>query len=629
MCAIAGLITKAGNPPNEAHVRQMTTALAHRGPDGEGIWTLGGVSFGHRRLAIIDLSEAGHQPMHTKDGRLSVTYNGEIYNYLELRTALEKKGAQFRSQSDTEVILEAYRVWGAKCVKKFRGMFAFALFDHEKNVVMMARDPMGKKPLFYRTLKDGTLAFASEIKALLPLEPAPIDDGAIRLFLGLQYVPAPLTGFKGIVSLSPASIAMVKDGKITLSTYHTWELPEHTLTREEDIDATLVRLLEESVALRLRSDVPVAAFLSGGIDSAAITALAMKHLKGAAPMKTFTMGFPSLGLDERKQARALAHALGTEHHEFEAAPQDLLAMAEAVVRQYDAPYADSSALPLMLVAEQAAKEAKVVLAGDGGDELFGGYKRYVAFERALRIGRMPAARTWATPLLRIIAKLRRDTRFRRMADTVGANVGTDGQNRAYAELFCGAYVSSALALELCTPNVLAQMGSDPIAFIADKMGETGDPLSRAMRFDLVSYLADDLNVKMDRATMAHGLEARCPFLDKELAAFALQLPLNEKVKRGNTKVALRRALRQALPAEVVRTGVLERGKQGFQLPLAEWFRGPLAESWRNRCLDPNGPLTKFVRIDVAKQLYDAHQGGHDHGNRLWMLYALAIWAEGK
>lgn len=627
MCAIAGLITKAGNPPNEERVRRMTKALAHRGPDGEGIWSLGGVCFGHRRLAIIDLSDAGKQPMHTEDGRFSVTYNGEIFNYRELRKELEKKGAQFRSQSDTEVLLEAYRAWGAGCVKKFRGMFAFAVFDHEKNRVFFARDHMGKKPLFYRTLKDGTVAFASELKALLLLEPASIDEGAIRLFLGLQYVPAPHTGFQGIYALPPASVATVVAGKITVSTYHTWDLPEHPLTHQKDVDDTLVRLLEESVLLRLRSDVPVASFLSGGVDSAAITSLAMKHLD--KPMKTFTMGFPSLGLDERKEARAIANALGTQHEEFEAKPQDLLAMAEAVVRQYDAPYADSSALPLMLIAEQAAKEAKVVLAGDGGDELFGGYKRYVAYQQALRVARVPGAHRWIAPLLHAIANRRRDTRFRRMADTVKASVGTDGENNAYGELFCGSYISSALALELCAPNVLAQMNRDPVAYVAEHMGTVGDPLLRAMRFDLTSYLADDLNVKMDRATMAYGLEARCPFLDTELVGFALRLPLNEKVNHGNTKVALRRALRKALPAAVVRTGVLERPKRGFQLPLNEWFRGPLAQPWKDRCLDPSGTLVPFIRTDVAAQLFQEHQAGHDHGNRLWMLYALAIWAEGK
>lgn len=628
MCAIAGLITKNGNPPNEALVRRMTKALAHRGPDGEGVWSVGGVCFGHRRLAILDLSDAGAQPMQTADGRLSVTYNGEIYNYRELRAELEKKGARFRSQSDTEVLLEAYRAWGAGCVKKFRGMFAFALFDHEKNRVLLARDPLGKKPLFYRTLKDGTVAFASELKALLLLEPAPVDDGAIRLFLGLQYVPAPRTGFKGISVLPPASTATVVNGSVNVSTYHTWELSEHPTTPSpHEVDETLMRLLEESVVLRLRSDVPVASFLSGGIDSAAITALAMTHLP--KPMKTFTMGFPSLQMDERKEARALASAIGTDHHEYEAKPQDLLAIAESVVRQYDAPYADSSALPLMLIAEQAAKEAKVVLAGDGGDELFGGYKRYVAYQHALRMARVPGAHRWIAPLLRMVARMRRDTRVRRMADTVQMSAGTDGQNTAYGELFCGAYVSSELAVELCTPNVLAHMDSDPVAFVATQMGGVGHPLLRAMRFDLVSYLADDLNVKMDRATMAYGLEARCPFLDKELVAFALQLPLNEKVKHGNTKVALRRALRRKLPQSVVRTGVLEREKRGFQLPLDEWFRGPLNTAWKERCLDPRGPLTQFIRTDVAARLFQEHQHGHRHGNRLWMLYALAIWAEGK
>ncbi|MEN9558302.1 MAG: hypothetical protein RL141_671 [Candidatus Parcubacteria bacterium] len=606
----------------------MVGVLAHRGPDAEGVWSHGGVCFGHRRLAIIDLSDDGRQPMASTDGRFAVTYNGEIYNYVELKKELEQIGASFRTASDTEVLIEAYRAWGVECVKKFRGMFAFAIADRETASVFVARDPAGKKPFFYRTLANGTFAFASELKALVPLEPARVDMGALRLFFGLQYVPSPRTGFTGIHSLPPGWSGVVKQGTFTASAYHTWSTSApRVILSSNDVDSEIVRLLDEAVQLRLRSDVPVAAFLSGGIDSTAIVSLAMKHL--GRQMKTFTMGFSSTGMDERHEAQATADALGTEHHAFEATPKDLLAMTDVIVRQYDAPYADSSALPLMLVAAQASNHAKVVLAGDGGDELFGGYRRYVAYQRILQAGKLPGIQQWGVHLLRAIARLRNDTRIGRTAEALGATGGADGENRAYAELFCGAYMPSILASALCTPQVLAHTQDDPVAFIAAMMGTAGQPLERAMRFDVVSYLADDLNVKMDRATMAHGLEARCPFLDTKLATFALALPLNQKVIRGNTKVALRRALGKALPASVLRTGVLSRPKRGFQVPLGDWFRGPLAQAWKDRCLDPHGPLAQVVRLDTAQEIYRQHRAGADHGNRLWMLYSLALWLDGK
>lgn len=328
----------------------MTDAVAHRGPDGEGIWAVPGVGLGHRRLAIVDLSDAGRQPMTSSDSRFTVVYNGEIYNFRELRMELEESGVTFQSLSDTEVLLEAYRAWEENCVDHLRGMFAFAIWDEENKELFFARDRIGKKPFFYRTLADGSFAFASELKALIPLEPVTVDESALRLFIGLQYVPSPQTGWKEIFGLLPGHRGVVKKGEIRIERYHQ---SEQKRARAETSDESLRNVLDEAVRIRLLADVPVGAFLSGGVDSAAVVAFASRHVE--QPLRTFTMGFPNVGMDERAEAREIATAFGTEHQEFEAKPEDLVKLAERIVSQYDAPYADSSALPLLLLAQQTAK----------------------------------------------------------------------------------------------------------------------------------------------------------------------------------------------------------------------------------------------------------------------------------
>jgi asparagine synthase (glutamine-hydrolysing) len=618
MCAIVGIIPKSPqHSPDEGLVRRMTGLLAHRGPDGEGIWVKPGVGLGHRRLAIVDLSPTGAQPMSSQDGRFTIVFNGEIYNFRELRAELEAKGVQFRSTSDTEVMLEAYRTWEENCVEHFRGMFAFAIWDNDQKELFFARDRIGKKPFFYRTLADGSVTFASEMKALIPLEPVTIDEGAIRLFIGLQYVPSPRTGFNEIHSLPPGHRGIVRSGEVRTEPYNDWNA-----LRVRDVknaDEQIRSRLEDAVRLRLLADVPVGAFLSGGVDSAAVVALASKHVN--RPLRTYTMGFPDIGMDERAEAREIAHAFHTDHQEFEAKPGDLARLAEQVIAQYDAPYADSSALPLMLLAEQTANEVKAVLTGDGGDELFGGYRRYTAYQRALQLAAVPGASGISMSLARIASIVSHDPRLVRMGETIAAG-GIDA-NHAYAELFCGSYFSSAAAKELLQPAFLTQTEKEnPISFIVAQMGSSGEPTERALRFDLTSYLPDDLNVKMDRATMAHGLEARSPFLDQEMVAFALGLPVSEKVSGGQTKIALKRALKGIVP-----DAVLDRPKRGFQVPLAAWFRGPLAAFWKEKCLDPNGPLTRYVRLDAAKKLFEENERGADHGNRLWMLLSLSVWLQ--
>ena len=614
MCGIAGLITRDGAPPDEGVLRQMTDAIKHRGPDGGGVWMAPGVGLGHRRLAIIDLSDRASQPFVTADGQFVIVYNGEVYNYRELRVELAELGAKFSSDSDTEVVIEAYRAWGVDCVRRFRGMFAFAIWDAAAQTCFIARDPVGKKPFFYRTLSNGTIAFASEICALTSLEPVTVDEASLRLFFGLQYVPSPRTGFKEIVSLPPAYRGYFSAAGISLERYRTWDDTD-AFTDHRPTD-NLASVLEEAVRFRLRADVTVGAFLSGGIDSAAIVAYATKH--SLRPLRTFTMGFPSIGMDERAEAAAIAKHFKTSHESLEARPEHLAALTERVIDQYGGPYADSSAIPVMMLSEIVAKEIKVVLVGDGGDELFGGYRRYKAFAQALTAARVGG---WMAPWFVLFGQMMQDTQIIRMGETLGF-AKTDPL-RAYGELFCGSYFSTRLRGVFQPEFIARTQEQDAVQFIRTQLvALSGKPLERAMRFDFESYLADDLNVKMDRATMAYALEARAPFLDLRVVAHALRLPLNQRVNMFDTKIALKRAMRGVLPDEV-----LSRPKKGFQVPLAQWFRGELKDYWSERCLPTGAKLHQYVKPEKLKIMFDENTGGMDHGNRMWMMLALAGWLE--
>jgi asparagine synthase (glutamine-hydrolysing) len=616
MCGFAGIATPDKSSPQVELLCRMSDAVACRGPDGDGMWCSPGIGMAHRRLAIIDLSCQANQPMRDEIGGLTLVFNGEIYNHQELKAELESKGRKFRTRSDTEVILAAYREYGVDFIKKLRGMFALGLWDEARQELLLARDRIGKKPLFYAFTPTGALAFASEIKALesvVKLEP---DWQAIRLFLGLQYVPAPLTGFKGVKQLLPSESAVFDGRNLKAEAYHAWPT-EKRLVSEEQAAGELLEKLDEAVRIRqLTADVSVGAFLSGGIDSAAVVALASKYVEH--PLQTFTMGFPSLSMDERKEARFIADKFGTDHFEFVAKPEDLSNLLDELIGYYDAPYADSSALPLWLLARETAREIKVVMTGDGGDELFGGYRRYTAYDSALRIFGAPLIGTLAPPLGMYYGNLFHDPRYERMAETVRAL--RLKPETAYGELFCGSYFGTRNLAATFQPDFLRETAdSDAVWFVAKKMGSQAS-LEAAMRFDLTSYLPDDLNVKMDRATMRFGLEARSPFLDQELVDFALRLPIGMKIRGRERKIILRRALKEILPPDV-----LNRPKRGFQVPLAEWFRGPLKSLIEERCLGEGSPLENIIQRDAVERLVKKNAKGADHGNRLWMLLSLATW----
>lgn len=583
MCGIAGFVANNGQTVDRSLLVLMAQKLAHRGPDGEGIWLDGSIGLVHRRLAIVDLSPSGAQPMHSLDDRYSLVFNGEIFNYQEIRAELIEKGEVFFSTSDSEVLLKLYALEGQNMVVKLRGMFAFAIWDKQERTLFIARDRIGKKPFFYR-LDERGFVFASELKALVD-DQTPIDHDSIKLFIGLQYVPSPKTGFKGIQSLEPAMCGVLKDGKLNITTYlEPSRISDHTFHEA----AQHVRsLLEESVRLRLIADVPVGIFLSGGVDSSAIAAMA--HAQGQR-LSSFTLGFEEAAFDERDHAAQLAKHFGFEHHAFVAKPKDLLAIADEVIAHYDAPYADSSALNTWILARETKQHVKAVLTGDGGDELFGGYRRYRYFSQAQRIPKMYA------PFLRGVSHLLGDPRIKRFADTVEGG---------YASLFCGAYFQQ----------------SEALAFVQETLKHELDPIAAAMDFDLRSYLPDDLNVKMDRATMRHGLEARCPFLDQELVAYVTSLPTSYRFQEHRIKPLLVEAVKDLLPSEIGK-----RPKRGFQVPLASWFRGPLRATFIERCLE-SSKLHEFVARPTIEKLLHENDRGSDHGNRLWMLYSLSTWLQ--
>lgn len=613
MCGIAGIVAKQGASPDEGLLRRMAGALGHRGPDSEGIWMQEGVGLAHRRLAIIDLDARASQPMQDRLGTLTIVFNGEIYNYQELRAELK---ADWKTQSDTEVILEGYRAWGDDVVKRLRGMFAFALWDAQKQRLLIARDRIGKKPLFYTTAPNGDVLFASEIKAFAGSVELKPDLNDVRTFLGLQYVPTPRTGFKNVLQLPPGHVGIVENDSIVVRSYHTWSRSVRNVS-DQTVDEEIRSRLEEAVKIRvLASDVPVGAFLSGGVDSAAVVAFASKYID---QFHTFTMGFSGHPEgDERVEAAKIAAQFGTKHHAFEAKPEDLLKLVDDLVTQYDAPYADSSALPLWLLAEQTAKHCKVVLTGDGGDETFGGYKRYLAYIQAEELSNLPLLSAATSYVLPVVSRLLDDPRYARFGEVAKAMLAKP--EHAYGELFCGSYFNSHLLREIAQQHFLERTtNNDAVRFVAEQMKGKTD-LSAAMYFDLMSYLPDDLNVKMDRATMRFGLEARAPFLDQEMVQYALSLPLNQKADRGKTKIALKRALQPILPQEV-----LMRKKRGFQVPLASWFRGPLKKMLEERCLDPRHPIAEILRPDAIKRLIQENARGADHGNRLWMILTLSTW----
>jgi asparagine synthase (glutamine-hydrolysing) len=612
-----------------ALVRRLSEVLGHRGPDDEGYHADGPVGLGQRRLAILDLT-GGRQPMSNEDGTIWVTFNGEIYNFRQLRARLEGLGHRFATRSDTEAIVHAYEQYGPACVKELRGMFAFALWDQPNQTLLLARDRVGKKPLFY-TEVDGQWVFASELQALLqhPGLHREVDCAALDDYLTYGYVPAPKTIFRGVHKLPPAHWLTLRlrlgasDGpEVHVERY--WQLayePKLKLS-EEDAADRLLEVLREAVRLRMIADVPLGALLSGGIDSSIVVAL-MSRLSDR-PVKTFSIGFDDQEFNELPHARRVAERCGTEHHELIVRP-NALEVLPTLVRHYGEPYADSSAIPTYYVAKLTREHVKVALNGDGGDECLAGYERYAGGLAADRYGRIPAAvRTLAIePLSRLIptsgprrSRLRQARRFLDVA----------GQPAPQRYMRWIGYLSAEGKAALYSSEFrerLAGYHAESWLFgMWDQLVAGGlDPLDRMLAVDVESYLPNDLLVKMDIATMANSLEARSPFLDHEVMEFCARLPAGYKLRGMQFKHLLKRAGKQLLPPET-----LARRKMGFGVPVGNWMRGKLRSWVEDLLLSPRALKRGYFQPEALRQFVWAHlDGRQDQSFQLWALLWLELW----
>jgi len=616
MCGIAGIVDLTSQGPPREILGRMTRLLQHRGPDDEGIAVMGPAGLGHRRLSIIDLSSAGHQPMSLEDGELHVVFNGEIYNFPEVKAELEGLGQTFRTRSDTEVLLRAYRVWGTDSLQKLNGMFAFAIWDAQRQVLFAARDRLGKKPLFYHH-RPGRLAFASEMKALLadPEIPRDVDPAAIDEFLTYTYIPAPRTILRNVWKLLPGRYLWYEKDRVT--THRYWELTfgsNGTPASEPEALERIEDLFRASVRRRLVSDVPVGAFLSGGLDSSAVVGM-MAQLS-SEPVRTYTIDFEEEGFSEVEDARAIAAHFGTRHEEF-CVRADAVGILPDLVWHLDEPFGDSSAVPSYYVAKVAAQHVKVVLSGDGGDELFAGYNRY---KRAM------AQKPWRW----IPHALRR-----RILGSVANRLPIEwpGRNQLYeignmrresGPDWVGMYpyireriYSPAMRVELRVGQ--ASTGNVALEELPRLRGL--DRLSRLQYLDTMRYLPDDILVKVDRTTMAHSLESRAPLLDHVLVSYVASLPPSMKLRGEVSKYLFRKMAARYLPLSA-----LQKKKQGFGIPAEDWFRSDLKEHARERLLDRRALERGYFDRRIVERVLGHHAaGGRDYSNWIWCLLMLEEW----
>ena len=608
MCGICGIAAREGADP--ARLAAMSATLVHRGPDSDGTWLDGPVGLAARRLSIIDL-ETGDQPLTNEDGCVVVVQNGEIYNYRELRSELESQGHRFRTHGDTEVIAHLYEQHGERFAERLRGMFAAAIWDAKSRKLVLARDRFGIKPLYYRAAGGG-LEFASELRALPRGE---VDLDALEAFLAFNSVPAPLSILHGTCKLPPGHLLVWEGGEPRLERYARPAPVAATDVRREpaaQLAEELRERLRDSVRAHLVADVPVGVLLSGGVDSCLLAAFAAE-LSGE-PVRTFTIGFRERSYDETAAARLVSQRYGTDHRDLILQP-DAALLLPALAEAFDEPFADSSALPTYLVSELAARDVKVALSGEGGDELFGGYETYAADLLAQRAG---FAARLARPLVERLpvstAKASFDYRAKRFVRA--AHLPPLERHHGWKEIF--------------SPDARAELtgrasGFDPVDGLRARYAETegADLLARLQDVDLGTYLVDDLLVKTDRASMAHSLEARVPFLDPAVADLALALPTRLKIRGLRKKVLLRKAAEPLLPAEIVRGR-----KRGFSIPAAAWLRGELEPFARDVLSADAIHRQGFFRPAAVTRLLDDHVAGReDLSRQLWGLLGFTLWHE--
>lgn len=633
MCGIVGIASLGGAPVDQALLRRMCDAIVHRGPDDEGYYTpdaengfgsqfegAARVGLGMRRLSIIDLA-TGKQPIHNEDQTVWVVLNGEIYNYPELRTDLESRGHSFYTNSDTEAIVHAYEEYGDDVPKHLRGMFAFALWDVRREQLLLARDRVGKKPLLYSKI-GGKLIFASEFQAMLahPDVSREVNTEALSDYLSFMCVPAPQTAFRHIHKLEPGHTLIWKNGEVKTERYWSLDFSNKTDLGEKEAGERAIDLLRDAVRVRLMSDVPLGAFLSGGIDSSAVVAL-MSELSSER-VKTFSIGFDEKDFSEIAHARRIAERFGTDHHEFVVRP-NAIEVVPTLVRHYGEPYADSSAIPTYYLAKMTRQHVTVALNGDGGDECFAGYERYAAMRLGERYSKLPRLfrERVVAPALAVIpgagATRSRLAKARRFLDVVGRPTGE--RYLRWTSVF-----NDEMKAEVCTREFLAQTArAKAIRFVQPWFSGNGEieVVDRALMADTFNYLPNDLLVKVDIASMAVSLEARSPFLDHHVMEFAASLPARFKLRGLTTKYLLKNALRGLVPREN-----LTRSKMGFGVPIGHWFRAELKGFLKDAILSESALGRGYFKPEAILRMVDEHIGGRrDYSHQLWTLLMLELW----
>lgn len=624
MCGICGISHSDDQIPEKSLLQKMTQAIVHRGPDSDGFYTSAGIGLGMRRLAIIDVA-GGDQPIPNEDESLWLIFNGESHNFPDLYSDLIRRGHEFRTRTDSECILHLYEEYGDECVQYLRGQAAFALWDKKKQKLLLARDRMGKKPLYY-TIQNNTIYFASELSALLAALPHKPETNleAIDLYLSLQYIPDPLTAYQGVYKLPPAHRLIWQNGKTKLEKYwdYTYQ-PKHTASEAELIEE-LRALLKESVKMRLISEVPLGAHLSGGIDSSIIVAL-MAELSDA-PVKTFSVGFEEEKFSELEHARTIAQKYSTDHHEFILKYGDIPSTLEKITCHFGEPFADASAIPLYHISKMTREHVTVVINGDGGDEDFAGYQRYWLDPLANQYLRAPQFLTRS--LIPSIARAFPDNSNRPVGQSF-----VNGLKRLHQLPEIDSRASILRWGSYFSPNQRVQIWKPEFKFNADNAQSLlaerfdsveGSFLDKTLYTDLHTYLPGDLLVKTDRMAMAASIEARSPFLDYKVVEWSARVPDQFKVKGRSGKYLLKNAFAKELPESIK-----GRGKQGFGIPISAWFRGPLYDWTKELLVENESSLNQWFDKNAMNTLLEEHRSGRmDHGKRIYALTMLALWQKG-
>ena len=620
MCGMTGFITKDRDCDVEGReelLGKMCSSIKYRGPDEQGTMVRGRAALGMRRLSIIDVS-SGQQPIYSEDGALAIVFNGEIYNYLDIKKDLQSLGHHFKTNSDTEVILHAYQEFGVDCLKLLRGMFAIAIWNLRTEELFLARDRVGKKPLFYCLAENGHFVFGSELKTLLVHGEInrSVDLAALDAFITFGYVPEEFCIFSNVHKLEPGNFLIFRNGYIHKERYWNFECSETQITSEVQIKAALYEKLDEAVSVRLMSEVPLGAFLSGGVDSATIVALMSKL--SASPVKTFSIGFNEETFDELKYARIASREFATEHHEFVVTPADVIDEVDTLVKHFDEPFADPSSLPMFMLSKLARQFVTVVLSGDGGDELFGGYTRYITHEQRNVFSLLPKL---------IRRKILQSFSNRLPHGAIGKNY-LHNLSLDFIERYVDSIsqFNHPQRMKLYSPDFRSRLNGSfgkaerNFKTIADEKFPQNQT-DRLLYLDSKTYLPGDILTKVDRMTMANSLEARAPFLDHELIEFVTSIPMELKIRGRESKYILKKAMEGIVPSEILR-----REKQGFAVPISAWINEQLRDRIQSELTDRRTLDRGLFEKSYIQTLLNEHsRRRRDHSYRLWLLWMLELW----